>query len=370
MTDQNPSIVVEGLEFRWDLTSGGFTVAGIPSFSIFRDTTLASLLMGFLAMVGPERFSLALRAEGQRGVEEDWKIIEASPDFETGFRQLALYAHAFGWGRWECVEVDREAKQAVFRVYDNWEALSQRANGVSWGSGLTAGKFTGFGERLFGTNCWSRQTMFIADGDPYDEIVVEASDRDVAQELAELAHSDQATSSDLQRVLGELRRTAEAHTRALGERDRSVQELQDKLDIIARQQAAIQALSAPIIQVWDGVLAVPVIGTVDSDRTSRMMEKLLESIIHSKSRYAIIDVTGVETVDTHTADNFVRLIRGVQLLGAQGIISGIGPMVAQTIVDLGVDLSGIPTFSNLKEALHACIARTVVTRGRGDQARS
>ena len=80
------------------------------------------------------------------------------------------------------------------------------------------------------------------------------------------------------------------------------------------------------------------------------------------SRHAIIDVTGVETVDTYTADNFVRLIRGVQLLGANGIISGIGPLVAQTIVDLGVDLTGIPTYANLKEALQACIANKA---GRG-----
>lgn len=366
MSDMHPTITVEGLEFRWDLERGGYTIEGVPCVMMFRDSSLASLLSGFLSMVGPQRFSLALRAEGQRGITEDWKIISAAPSFEEGFARLNKFAYTTGWGRWECVEVDRAGKQAVFRVHDSWEGLAQRnytaEGGVNWGAGLLAGKFTGFCARLFETNCACRQTMSIADGDPYDEIVVEASDRDIAEEMAELAESEQATSSDLQRVLEELRRTADAHARALAERDRSVADMREKLDIIARQQAAIQALSTPIIQVWDGVLAVPVVGAVDGDRTSRMMEKLLETIIHSKSRYAIIDVTGVETVDTHTADNFVRLIRGVQLLGAQGIISGIGPLVAQTIVDLGVDLSGIPTFANLKEALHACIARAV-TRG-------
>ncbi len=356
MPDQNPHITVEGLEFRWDLERGGFTIEGVPCTMLFRDSSLASMLMGFLAMVGPQRFSLALQAEGQRGIEEDWAIISRAVDFETGFADLARYAYTTGWGRWECVDVDRDAKQALFRVHGGWESLAQRANEVNWGCGLVAGKFTGFGARLFGTNCWCRQTMFVADGDPYDEIVVEASDRDLDRELAELAQVDQATSVDLQRVLGELRRTSDAHARILDERDRSVQELEEKLDIIARQQAAIQALSTPIIQIWDGVLAVPVVGAVDGERASRMMEKLLETIIQTKSRHAILDVTGVENVDTATADNFVRLIRGVQLLGAQGIISGIGPLVAQTIVDLGVDLTGIPTHANLKEALHACIA--------------
>lgn len=364
MDTRHPSITVEGIEFRWDLDNGGITLAGVPCVMMFRDTSLASMLRGFVNMVGLQRFSLAMQAEGQRGTDEDWKIIAAEPSFEAGFARLGVFAYTNGWGRWECVEIDRVGKQAVFRVHESWEGVLQRNTDAHWGAGLVAGKFTSFGTRLFGTNCWCRQSMSIADGDPYDEIVVEASERDIDAELAELAQTEKATSADLQQVLVELRRTAEAHTRALAERDRSVQDLRDKLDIIAEQQAAIQALSTPIIQVWDGVLAVPVIGTVDSERTSRMMEKLLETIIHTKSRHAIIDVTGVETVDTHTADNFVRLIRGVQLLGAHGIISGIGPLVAQTIVDLGVDLTGIPTFANLKEALQACIARNV-GRGRG-----
>ncbi len=370
MSDLHPQITVEGLEFRWDLEHGGFTIAGVPCTMLFRDSSLASMLMGFLSMVGPQRFSLALQAEGQRGITEDWAIISAAPDFETGFADLARYAYTTGWGRWECVAVDREGQQALFRVHGSWEGLAQRSNGVNWGSGLIAGKFTGFGQKLFGTNCWCRQTMFIADGDPYDEIVVEASERDIEVELADLAQTDHATSIDLQRVLAELRRTAEAHAKALGERDRSVLELQDKLDIIARQQAAIQALSTPIIEVWDGVPAVPGGAAADGARAARMMEKLLETIIHTKSRHAILDVTGVETVDTNTADNFVRLIRGVQLLGAQGIISGIGPLVAQTIVDLGVDLTGIPTFANLKEALHACIATASSRSAARERARS
>ena len=359
MPDRIPSITINGLEFRWDLENGGLTTGGVPAVLMFRDSSLVSMLMGFLSMVGPQRFSLALRAEGEHSVSEDWAVISKEPNFAAGFAKLAAIAFTNGWGRWECVEVDLESQQAVFRVHGGWETTTQRSSGVNWGAGLVAGKFTGICARLFGTNCACRQTMSVADGDPYEEILVEASDRDIAEELAELAENDHATSTDLTRALTDLRSTTDAHARALGERDRSVQDMQEKLDIIARQQAAIQALSSPIIQVWEGVLAVPVVGAVDGERTSRMMEKLLETIIHTKSRYAIIDVTGVEMVDTHTADNFVRLIRGVQLLGAQGIISGIGPLVAQTIVDLGVDLSGIPTFANLKEALHACIDRTV-----------
>lgn len=352
-----PTITVGGLEYRWDLERGTFTIGGFACTAFFRDSSLARLMMGFMAMVGPQRFSLALQIEGQRGIEGDWQVISAHPTFEAGFADLARYAFTAGWGRWELVELDRAARTALFRVHNSWEGELQKAQGLNYGGGVVAGKLAGLCQRLFEVpRCWPRQTMFIADGDPYDEIVVEVSERSLDDELRELAATEQATSSDLHRLLGELKASGAARETALADRDRMVKEMQDKLEIIEEQRRAIQALSTPIIQLWDEILAVPVVGAIDGERTARMMEKLLEAIIQSKARFAILDVTGVETIDTSTADNFVRIIRAVQLLGAQGVISGIGPLVAQTIVDIGVDLTGIRTFSNLREALKTCIA--------------
>jgi rsbT co-antagonist protein RsbR len=307
-------------------------------------------------MVGPQRFSLAMQAEGQRGTDEDWAIIAAEPSFEAGFARLNLFAYTTGWGRWECVEVDHEARQAVFRVHGGWEGLAAARHRHQLGlradrrqvhglrrrgcSGPTAGAARRCSSPTATptTRSWSRPPI--------------ATSTRARRAGAERPGDQRRLAAGAGGAAAHRRGARAGAGRARPQRAGAA----DKLDIIAQQQAAIQALSTPIIQVWDGVLAVPVIGAVDGERTSRMMEKLLETIIHTKSRHAIIDVTGVETVDTHTADNFVRLIRGVQLLGAQGIISGIGPLVAQTIVDLGVDLTGIPTFANLKEALQACIA--------------
>ena len=347
------SIEVGGLEYRWDLGRGTFTIGGFPCTAFLRDSSLARLMGGFLQMVGPRRFSLSLQAEGQRGIEQDWQIIAAHPTFEAGFADLSRYAYTAGWGRWELVELDRANKTALFRIHNNWEGELQRTLGVNYGGGLLAGKLTGLCQKLFETRCWPRQTMFIAEGDDYDEIVIEPTDRSLDDELAA---EEQATSTDLHKLLAEVKANAAGREAALAERDRMVRELQDKVGVIEQQRQAIQALSTPIIQLWDEVLAVPIVGVIDGDRTARMMERLLEAIIQSKARFAILDVTGVETIDTSTADNFVRIIRAVQLLGAQGVISGIGPLVAQTIVDLGVDLTGIRTFSNLREALKACIA--------------
>lgn len=350
-----PSIMIDGIEYRWNLEEGSFTICGVPCIAIFRDSSMARLLGSFLSMVGPRRFALAMQSEGQRSIDGDWSVISGAPTFEEGFKLLAPVTYTTGWGRWELVELDRESRTAMFRVHGGWETHAQRALGVSYGGGLVAGKFAAFCERLFGVPCWPRQTMFAGEGDPYDEFVVEPTERSIEDELRGLAEEEQATTTDLQQLLGEVKASAAARERALAERDRMVSELQEKLDIIAEQRQAIQALSTPIIQIWGEILAVPVVGVVDGDRTARLMEKLLEAIIGSKSRFAILDVTGVETIDTGTADNFVRIIRAVQLLGARGVISGIGPLVAQTIVDLGVDLTGIRTYANLKEALKACI---------------
>jgi rsbT co-antagonist protein RsbR len=135
------------------------------------------------------------------------------------------------------------------------------------------------------------------------------------------------------------------------------QELQGKLDLIERQQRAIRELSTPIIEVWDRVLTLPIVGLVDSTRTAEIMENLLQAVVRYRARYAILDLTGVDVVDTSTASHILGLIRTIRLLGAEGILTGIHPSIAQTIVTLGVDLSGLIVRSTLREALQHCIAQ-------------
>jgi rsbT co-antagonist protein RsbR len=133
------------------------------------------------------------------------------------------------------------------------------------------------------------------------------------------------------------------------------QELRERLELVERQSATIRALATPIIQVWDQVLCLPVIGTVDSMRTAEMMQGLLEAIVREEARYAIVDLTGVEFVDTSTADHLIQLFRAARVLGVEGILCGIQPAVAQTIVALGLDLGGVRTMRSLRDALKWCI---------------
>jgi predicted ATPase/GAF domain-containing protein/anti-anti-sigma regulatory factor len=121
------------------------------------------------------------------------------------------------------------------------------------------------------------------------------------------------------------------------------------------QQATIRTLSTPIIQVWDGVLAIPILGKLDGDRAAEIMESLLARISSSGARHALIDLTGVESVEAATADHLVRLVRAIELLGAQGIISGLHAKVARTMISLGLDMSGLKTCGTLRDALRMCM---------------
>ncbi|XXX72549.1 STAS domain-containing protein [Sorangium sp. So ce134] len=148
---------------------------------------------------------------------------------------------------------------------------------------------------------------------------------------------------------------------------RAQQDLQAKLDVIEAQQRVIRELGAPIIEVWDGVLALPMIGVVDSARTAEAMESLLEAISSRAARFAVLDLTGVQVVDTKVADHLIKLVKAIQLLGAEGIICGIRPNVAQTMVTLGLDLSAIVTKANLRAGLTHCMQRL---SARGGASRS
>jgi rsbT co-antagonist protein RsbR len=139
------------------------------------------------------------------------------------------------------------------------------------------------------------------------------------------------------------------------ERVKSERELREKLKLIERQSETIRALATPIIRVWDEVLVLPVVGTLDSQRTANMMDSLLDSIVREKARFTIVDLTGVEIVDTATAEHIIRLFKAARVLGAEGVLCGIQPLVAQTVISLGVDLAGVRTLRTLQDALHFCI---------------
>jgi rsbT co-antagonist protein RsbR len=123
-------------------------------------------------------------------------------------------------------------------------------------------------------------------------------------------------------------------------------------EVILRQTDEITEISTPVIRVWDGILALPIIGTLDSSRTQVVMENLLSQIVETGSSIAILDISGVPAVDSLVAQHLIKTVSATRLMGAECIISGIRPEIAQTVVHLGIDLSGIVTKSSLASALN------------------
>jgi rsbT co-antagonist protein RsbR len=175
-------------------------------------------------------------------------------------------------------------------------------------------------------------------------------------------------------VFEALRQECGSDAEALSKETWAATELLDKLglhtiktfqasreEVIGRQQSELLELSTPVVKLWDGILALPMIGTLDSARTQIVMESLLQRIVETESQIAIIDITGVPTVDTLVAQHLLKTVTAIRLMGADCIISGVRPQIAQTIVHLGVDLQGVTTKANLADALALALKRNGVT---------
>jgi rsbT co-antagonist protein RsbR len=134
--------------------------------------------------------------------------------------------------------------------------------------------------------------------------------------------------------------------------------METREQVITRQQQELLELSTPVVKLWEGILALPIIGTLDSARTQVVMESLLQTVVQTNSRFAIIDITGVPTVDTLVAQHLLKTITAARLMGAECVISGVRPQIAQTIVHLGIDLSQVITKAKLSDAFALCLQRS------------
>ncbi len=169
--------------------------------------------------------------------------------------------------------------------------------------------------------------------------------------MSALAHVVNATIEKLATVRSETKRYE--------------RELEDQLAMIEKQRAAIKELSTPMIEVWAGVLCVPIVGVIDSSRAGEMTTALLNAVVEKKVRFTIIDITGIEAMDTRATDHFLRMARSVRLLGAECVLSGINPNVARSIIHMGVEMSGIQTYRSLRDALQHHVRR--LARGSSSQ---
>lgn len=377
-------IEIDGVTYTWDRGRDLMLMNGMPVAALLLESSLAGMMWGIERMVGLERFQLAMQAAGRRSVADEWdNFISQMPTPEQGIGILGGLTPLGGLGRWQVVTFDHASKTAVFRVTAGFEPIYQRALGVVWGSAFLAGKFAGYCTRAFAVHCWAEQTRFAGRGDEFDEFTVAPSEQSVEDRLDALLFDGSANSADLAAALERLRReveerraaevrmareieerrAVEAHLlREAEERQRVEAELRNKLEVIQRQAEDIQAMATPILQVWSHVLAVPVVGHLDSARAGRLMEALLGAIVARRARVAILDLTGAEGVDTVALDHLQQLSRAIGLLGARCLVSGMSPRTAEVAATLGVDLKSLTSHATLESALQEALRG--MSRGR------
>ena len=156
-------------------------------------------------------------------------------------------------------------------------------------------------------------------------------------------------------LLGDLQAKERKRIKAEAQLKESIDDLKDKLRTIEEQAQAIRDLSTPVMEIWTDILLLPIVGVVDTRRSMEIMNNLLEAIVASQSKCVIVDVTGVDVVDTKTADYLLKVVRAAALLGTRCVLTGLSPAVAQTLVEIGADLTEVETLRSIKDGLRRCL---------------
>jgi rsbT co-antagonist protein RsbR len=165
-------------------------------------------------------------------------------------------------------------------------------------------------------------------------------------------------------LLDDLQAQKDVRSRVEAELRNTIHFLQEQAETIRRQGQAIRRLSTPVLEVWEGIIVLPIIGVVHQERGRKVMEKLLQHVSAQNTRCAILDITGVDRVDQATAKQLVKIVKAAGFLGARCLLTGMSPAVAHTLAKLGQDLSGIETYRSLQEGLRRCLDGGTGPRGK------
>jgi PAS domain S-box-containing protein len=293
-------IRVAGIDIEWAVKNGTCTFQGLPVAMMWVDTTLAGLMSGVQAMVGTKRFALALQSEGRKSIDADWKVISQYRTFMEGFKAISNIAAVAGWGEWRLVSIDEHEKTCVFRAKNSWEGRYQKALGVCWGSGMLAGKLSGYCSRLFQTNCWADQTVFMAKGDAFDEFIVTSSSRSIEKEMQNLLRDDNTTRADMAVALRKLENEIAERKKTEKELRRKTEELKS---VFRASPTGIGLVSSPdriILQVNKKLCEM--VGYAEEELIGKNARILYQSEEEyekvGKEKYQMIQKYGTGTVET------------------------------------------------------------------------
>lgn len=341
-----PTIELHSARFDWELEQGRLNFLGMPAALFWLSPSLLRMVQPLADETGTPLFRMLIAHSASLGASEDYHamITTLGATFEEGFVEWGKVVGAAGWGRFELPLFDRQQRRAIVRVVNPWELEMQRGLPQHWGCPFIQGKMIGIFSHVFDANCWADEVNLVNDGKELAiELHVYVSERTIAGEISAIRANNQDAE---QRRLRDEIAAKTAELQRANEEHRHLQE-----QVIAMQTQVLTEISTPLIPLNEKVLLMPLVGAFDSQRTQLTVERLLQGVEQHRASVVILDITGVPVVDTHVASALMRAAQAVRLLGAQVVLTGIRPEVAQTLVGMGVSLHGIVTRGTLQSAI-------------------
>ncbi len=343
MTEKH-SITLNNVPIAWDVSAGNLSFFGLQSVLFWINPSLYRMLKPLVEICGVEMFRLLVAHESSKGTEEDYHamVTQLGETFAEGFLAWGAAVSTAGWGRFELPHLDLEGRTARVKIVNPWELMMVKGTEDRWGCPFLQGKIIGIFTHAFGSRCWADEVNMVLDGDEISvEFHVYAAETTIAREIE---HLRAVQISERERRLQDMV-------------EHATSELQEKLELVADQQTMIETLSTPLIQVWEGVLVLPLIGEIDENRACAMTETTLAAVSARGARHVIFDLTGVPHLGASSADALVRTIAAARLIGARSMLAGLSPTAAQTLASLGTDLLRVPSYATVQTALQQVIRR-------------
>lgn len=335
--DERASITINNVPIVWDPAVGDVSFFGISAVMFWANPSMFRLLEPLVEEVGVDLFRMLVAHSSSLGTDEDYNtmVTVLGSNFQEGFLAWGKAVSAAGWGSFELPHFDIESCTAEVIVRNPWELRMQKAGGRLWGCPFLQGKIIGILEHALGQRCWADEDIDVDSDMPVVTFSIRAWDRSLDEELKRL-RAEQIRTAEAR-----LEEQVETATAALLEKHKELDE----------KDAIIRTLSSPILQVWDGVLVVPVVGALSEKRAELLNSKLLQRVVDQMATHVVLDLTGLDAVDNQVAERLGSTVTALKLIGTECSVVGLSPEFARRAVDLDVSFGGVRVLRTLADAL-------------------
>lgn len=333
MSNQN-NIVIEGLQFDWDVEKGRFLFEGEDAVLFWITSAMKTFFDTIEEVSGNEATSLVMESTGYRQGAVVGKYFENMTDIsieKIAWLITNTYASA-GWGRAYVKELDVENNTLTIHLKDDWEYKINKAQGKKKGGNFLAAHYAGIFTGLFKTDIWYKVNQYQIEGHEYTTIEYFPKEVNVTENIHGLARRKEAEQ------IAKLENLVQAKTKELKE--------------------LVQTISSPIIPVFEGIVVVPLLGKYDEERADELIEKTLYNLPKHKASYLLLDLTGIDqTLTSYTASMIEKLGASAELIGTQTILVGISAQLSMEITKSDIDLNHFEFFQSLQHGIHFALAQ-------------